>query len=161
HGYCIGRKACRSRADLFGPELPANPPWDPIPATSIPQNGSPDSQLDGTKQDTAPSTIATTQNTAPPTIQARRLQLPALRQIRRNFFSNGDWPSSISVPFLFLSLILLPNVMVPSSLTSKRVNRLVESLAQGNPDIDILRKLMAGPVESFTGESSEEVRGLE
>lgn len=31
HGYCIGRKACRSRPDLFGGELPDHPPWDPIP----------------------------------------------------------------------------------------------------------------------------------
>ena len=32
HGYCVGRKACRARPDLFGAELPANAPWDPIPA---------------------------------------------------------------------------------------------------------------------------------
>jgi len=37
HGYCIGRKACRSRPDLFGTELPTNPPWDPVPAASIPR----------------------------------------------------------------------------------------------------------------------------
>src|SRR5947209_19940672 len=31
HGYCIGRKACRARPDLFGAELPDDAPWDPIP----------------------------------------------------------------------------------------------------------------------------------
>src|SRR5262249_28097416 len=31
HGYCVGRKACRARPDLFGTELPNNSPWDPIP----------------------------------------------------------------------------------------------------------------------------------
>src|SRR5262249_43754429 len=31
HGYCVGRKACRSRPDLFGADLPANAPWDPVP----------------------------------------------------------------------------------------------------------------------------------
>ena len=31
HGYCVGRMACRARPDLFGAELPANAPWDPIP----------------------------------------------------------------------------------------------------------------------------------
>ena len=29
-GYCVGRKACRAHPDLFGSELPVNPPWDPI-----------------------------------------------------------------------------------------------------------------------------------
>ena len=31
HGYCVGRKACRARPDLFGAELPDDAPWDPIP----------------------------------------------------------------------------------------------------------------------------------
>ena len=29
-GYSVGRKACRAHPDLFGAELPVNPPWDPI-----------------------------------------------------------------------------------------------------------------------------------
>src|SRR5205823_3691809 len=33
HGYCVARKACRSRPDLFGEELPKDYPWDPIPKT--------------------------------------------------------------------------------------------------------------------------------
>src|SRR5262249_11012941 len=160
HGYCIGRKACRSRADLFGPELPTNPPWDPVPAARIPQNGSPDSRLDGTKQDTAPSTIGTDQDSAPSTIQARMLQLSALRQIWGNLFSPRDWTSYIYVPLLFSLFILLPYLMVKSFLTSKRVNHLVESLAHGNPDIDMLSQLMAGPVKPFKGESAEEVRSI-
>src|SRR6516164_9640289 len=32
HGYCVGRKACRAWPDLFGADLPANAPWDPVPA---------------------------------------------------------------------------------------------------------------------------------
>ena len=31
HGYCVGRKACRARPDLFGAELPDTAPWDPGP----------------------------------------------------------------------------------------------------------------------------------
>lgn len=161
HGYCIGRKACRSRADLFGAELPTNPPWDPVPAASIPQNAPSDARLDKTNQITAPSTIGTNQDTAPSTIQARMLQLSALRRIWGNLFSLRDWTSYIYVPLLFSLLILLPYLMVRSFLTSKRVNHLVESLAQGNPDIDILSQLMAGPAKPFRGESSEEVRSIE
>src|SRR5579863_993611 len=29
HGYCVGRKACRSQPDVFGKDLPADAPWDP------------------------------------------------------------------------------------------------------------------------------------
>jgi hypothetical protein len=84
-----------------------------------------------------------------------------MRQIWGNLFSIRDWTSYVYVPLLFSLLILLPYLTVQSYLTSKRVNHLVESLAQGNPDIDILSKLMAGPVEPFKGEPSEEVRGIE
>src|SRR5215468_3759821 len=63
-GYCIGRKACRSRADLFGAELPSDPPWDPVPATSLPQIAVSASQSDGLDRQTATTTI-----------QARMLQL--------------------------------------------------------------------------------------
>ena len=161
HGYCIGRKACRSRADLFGGELPADPPWDPVPAASVPQNAPPDARLDGTNQETVPSTFGTAQDIAPSTIQARMLQLSALRRIWGNLFSPRDWTSYIYVPLLLSLLILLPYLTVQSFLTSKRVDRLVESLARSNPDIDILSKLMAGPVEPFKGEPSEEVRSIE
>jgi hypothetical protein len=89
------------------------------------------------------------------------LQLSALRRIWGNLFSLRDWTSYIYVPLLFSLLILLPYLMVQSYLTSKRVNRLVESLAHSNPDIDILSQLMAGPVEPYKGESSEEVRSIE
>lgn len=161
HGYCIGRKACRSRADLFGGELPTNPPWDPVPAVNTTQNAPPDAQLDGTSQDAAPSTTGTNLSAAPSTNQARMLQRSASRKIWRNLFSVRDWTSYIYVPLLFSVFILLPYLMVTSYLASKSVNRLVESLARSNPDIDILRKLMAGPVKPFKGESSEEVRSIE
>lgn len=150
HGYCIGRKACRSRADLFGAELPANPPWDPVPPAGIPQNANSDSRLDGTNPDTAP-----------PTVQARMLQLSASRRIWSSLISLRDWTSYVYVPLLFLLLILLPYLMARSYLTSQRINRLVESLAHGSPDIDILRQLMAGPIKPFKGEPAEEVRSIE
>jgi hypothetical protein len=89
------------------------------------------------------------------------LQRSASRRIWGNLFSLRDWTSYIYLPLLFLLLILLPYLMVQSYLTSKRVNRLVESLANGNPDIDVLSRLMAGPVEPFKGEPSEEVRSIE
>jgi hypothetical protein len=89
------------------------------------------------------------------------LQPSALRRIWGNLFSLRDWPSYIYVPLFFSLLILLPYLTVRSYLTSERVNRLTESLARGNPDIEILSRLMAAPVEPFKGESSEDVRSIE
>jgi hypothetical protein len=51
--------------------------------------------------------------------------------------------------------------MVKSYLTSNRINRLVESLAQSSPAIDILSQLMAGQIKPFQGEPSEEVQSIE
>jgi predicted acylesterase/phospholipase RssA len=150
HGYCIGRKACRTRPDLFGTELPTDPPWDPVPAASLPQNTPPVSRPDEAIQVTSSTTI-----------QARMLQLSAARRIWGCIFRIRDWTSYIYVPLLFLLLILLPYLLVQSYLTSNRVNRLVESLAQSSPAIEILSQLMAGPIKPFQGEPSEEVQSIE
>ena len=34
HGYCVGRKACRTQPELFGANLPTDAPWDPIPPSN-------------------------------------------------------------------------------------------------------------------------------
>jgi predicted acylesterase/phospholipase RssA len=150
HGYCMGRKACRSRPDLFGTELPTAPPWDPVPPAQIPASAAPASQADGLIQDAAPTTI-----------QARLLQLSATRKIWSNLFRIRDWTSYIYVPLLFFLLILLPYFFVRSYVNSKRVNRLIESLALSSPHIEILNQLMAGPMKPFRGEPAEEVPSLE
>ncbi len=80
HGYCIGRQACRSRADLFGSELPNNPPWDPVSPASIAHGASADSRTDGAQQETTPTTI-----------QARQLQSSASRRIWGNLLDFRDW----------------------------------------------------------------------
>ena len=36
HGYCVGRKACRTRPYLFGPDLVGDVPWDPFRALTGP-----------------------------------------------------------------------------------------------------------------------------
>jgi hypothetical protein len=89
------------------------------------------------------------------------LQLSASRRIWSSLFSIRDWTSYIYVPLIFSLLILLPYLMVQSYLTSKRVNRLVESLAHGSPDHEIMSLLMAGPIKPFNGAPSEEVRSIE
>jgi len=150
HGYCIGRKACRSRPDLFSTELPTDRPWDPVPAASLPQNVTSLSRVD----ESIPETSSTT-------IQARLLQLSGALRIWSHLFRVRDWTSYIYVPLLFLLLVLLPCFLVRSYRTANRVNHLVESLAQSSPAIDILSQLMAGPIKPFQGEPSEEVPRIE
>jgi hypothetical protein len=149
HGYCIGRKACRSRADLFGSDLPSNPPWDPVPPASIPQNASADSRRDGSNQEANPTTIV-----------ARHLQASASRRIWSTLLSLRDWASLIYVPILLL-LLLVPYFLIDSYQTSRRVSRLIESISHGSPDFEIMRQLMRAPMRPFKGVAVEEVPDLD
>jgi predicted acylesterase/phospholipase RssA len=149
HGYCIGRMACRSRADLFGTTLPDNPPWDPFPSAGIPQNVPADARPDGSDLETTPTTN-----------QARRLQASASRRIWRNLLSLRDWTSFIYIPLLAL-LLLAPICMIDSYRHSQRVARLIESISRGNPDFDIMSQLVRAPMKPFKGETAEDVRQLE
>jgi predicted acylesterase/phospholipase RssA len=150
HGYCIGRKACRSRPDLFGTELPAHPPWDPVPPEDVPRNSAPSSEPREMVAETAPATI-----------QARTLQRSATLTIWSRLFRTQDWTSYIYVPLVFSLLFLLPYLAVRSYRTSKRVNNLVESLARRSPHIDILSQLMAGPITPFQGIPPRDVRNFD
>lgn len=150
HGYCMGRKTCRSRPDLFGTQLPATPPWDPVPPAELPQNAAPASPQDRMIQDASPATI-----------HARLLQQSAARRIWTTLFRFRDWTSYIYVPLLILLLVLLPYLAIRSYLASQRVNRLVESLALSNPHVEILSQLMKGTIRTFPGEPAEEGLSLE
>jgi predicted acylesterase/phospholipase RssA len=150
HGYCTGRKACRSRPDLFGTELPTTGPWDPIPPARITSTPASASKPDGMIQDAAPATL-----------QARQMQGSATRRIWSNLFRIRDWTSYIYVPLLFLLLFLLPYSIVRSYVNSQRVDHLVEALALSSPQIDILSQLIAGPMRPFQGEPFEEVQSLD
>lgn len=148
-GYCIGRKACRSRADLFGSEFPSNPPWDPVPEASLPQSILSAVRLDGSAKEVAPSTM-----------QARQLQASAARQIWGNLLSFRDWTSLLYVPLILL-IVLVPYFAIDSYLHYRRVSRLVDSISHGSSDVEIMSKLMRAPMRSFKGETAEDVRNLE
>jgi hypothetical protein len=148
-GYCIGRKACRSRTDLFGSELPSNPPWDPVPPASLPRNAPADSRLDGTNQETNPSTIV-----------ARQLQASASRRIWSTLLSVRDWTSIFYIPLILL-LLVVPYFLVDSYLQSRRMSRLIESISHGSPDFEVMSQLMRGPIRSFKGVAAEEVHNFD
>lgn len=148
HGYCVGRKACRARPDLFGDRLPSNAPWDPIPsprgaAASVPVVA----RLNGTSKEPAAATV-----------EARTLQASALRRIWSTLLDYRDWASYVYVPLLVPVLILLPYFVVKSYQRSHRISQLVDSLAQSSPDLEEMSSLLEGPVTPWTGDPPEEVR---
>jgi hypothetical protein len=148
-GYCIGRKACRSRTDLFGTELPSDPPWDPVPPASIPRNAPPASRPDKSNPETSPSTIL-----------ARQLQASASRRIWSTLLSFRDWTSFLYIPLLLL-LLLVPYFLIDSYQQSRRLSRLIESISRASPDFEILSQLMRAPMRSFSGVAVEEVRNFD
>jgi predicted acylesterase/phospholipase RssA len=178
-GYCIGRKACRSRTDLFGTDLPSNPPWDPIPPADIPQNAPrasrhdeptkdqnapPASQLDESiqAQNAPPASQLDEPNQAinPNTIMARQLQASASRRIWGSLFSMKDWTSFAYVPLILL-LLLVPYYLLDSYQQSRRLSRLIDSISHGSPDFEVMSQLMRAPMRSFKGGAAEDEAKLD
>lgn len=169
HGYCIGRKACRSRADLFGTKLPSNPPWDPVPQVTAP--------LAALLQITAPQVTAP--QPRPPqvnprqdapgesqlagegletgliTVQARQLQASASRKIFSRLLSLRDWTSFVYAPLVAL-LVLAPIYLFDSYRHSRRVARLIEYVSRSSPDLEVMSQLVRGPMRPFQGVTAED-----
>jgi hypothetical protein len=159
HGYCVARRACRARPDVFGAELPADKPWDPFPqgrrSESLPPAAAPQS----------PVTTATKRPRLDPTpaaTQARTLQSSALRRIWSHLLDYRDWSSYVYVPIIVPILVLTPYFLVKAYQRSHRENRVVQSLSQSTNDLTQMRQLLEGPIAPFTTvEPTEEVGTLE
>jgi predicted acylesterase/phospholipase RssA len=151
HGYCVGRKACRSHPDLFGADLPDNAPWDPIPAPRA-----------------APGPIATiahsngsTRAPAAATVEARTLQASAFRRIWSTLLDHRDWLSYIYVPIIVPMLLLTPYLVTRLYERSHRLNQLMDSFSQNSPDFKKMSELLDGTPTPWKGESAEKVRILD
>jgi hypothetical protein len=125
HGYCVGRKACLARPDLFGVDLPRDVPWDPIPrpygaAAAVP---------------VATPAEGHTVEPAETMVKARTLQASALRRIWSSLFDFRDWSSYIYVPLLFPLFVLLPFGAFEYYKSAERSHELVKWLYQGSPDL--------------------------
>jgi predicted acylesterase/phospholipase RssA len=150
HGYCVGRKACRARSDLFGDNLPTNAPWDPVslkhgtllPAPLAPRLGQPSS---------VPKEA---------TVEARTLQKSAFRRIWSTLLDPRDWVSYIYVPLLVPILCVMPYLIVKAYERSQRMNLLIDSLSQASPDLEHMSRLLEGQVSPWKGLVPEEVRDL-
>ena len=147
HGYCVARKVCRERPDLFGDNQPVNAPWDPIPPA---QGAAPAAPI-------VPALMGPGHKPAPITHDARRLQGSALRRIWSTLLDYRDWVSYVYVPILVPILILLPYIVVRSYQRSHRISQIVESLAQSSRDLEQMIQLLEGPVKPWVGESADEL----
>ncbi len=160
HGYCVGRKACRAHPDLFGAELPDDAPWDPVPGP----RGTPSSVLPAIRATLLPSSLGGRSGKGDfwvTTSEARTLQGSALRRIWGTLLDYRDWASYVYVPLVVPILILLPYVLIKYYERSHRISQLVESLAQGSPDLEVMGRLLEAPMKPWAGEQAEEVRSLE
>jgi hypothetical protein len=146
HGYTVGRKVCREHPELFGSELPASPPWDPIfEPTERTAAG-----INSAKE------ILSRRDAAEVTKDARKLHSSAVRRIWSTLLDYRDWVSYVYVPIIIPIMILLPYFVVKSYERSRRQSQIVESLAQGSRDLEQMSQLLEGPVEPWTG-----VKGVE
>jgi hypothetical protein len=145
-GYCVGRKTCRAHPDVFRGELPDNPPWDPIfkanARTPVANE--------------AANVIPARREPTAVTQEARALHASAVRRIWRTLLDYRDWVSYVYVPIIIPMLVLLPYFVVKSYERSRRVNQIVESLAQGSRDLEQMTRLMDGPVTPWVGEKNIE-----
>ena len=145
HGYCVARKTCRERPDLFGANLPSQAPWDPI----HPRLGAvpPTAAVNGNRA---------ARHVAPATVEARTLQGSALRRIWSTLLDYRDWTSYVYVPIIVPILFLLPYAAVKAYQRTHRINQIVHSLSQGSRDLDQMTRLLEEPSTPYAGVPFEE-----
>lgn len=156
HGYCVGRKVCRTRPDLFGSDLPSSPPWDPFPDGQDIAPAPPSSEGVERAKPARPHHV-----TASITKQARALQQSAVRRIWSTMLDFRDWTSWIYVPLIVPILVVLPYASYTFYQRSQRIRQIVESLTQSSSDLQQMSRLMAGPVRPWVGASATPLPGAE
>jgi hypothetical protein len=157
HGYCVGRKVCRAHPNLFGTDLPADAPWDPVPF----QRGAARRSVNGSSAMMPAAPEKKSQEATPATAEARELQDSALRRIWSTLLDYRDWISYVYVPIIIPILIALPYLVVRSYQRSHHLAQLIESLSQGSRDLEVMSRLLDGPTAPYVGVPAEEVHRLE
>lgn len=189
HGYCVARAVCRARPELFGALPDPTPPWDPLAASTASPSPSPSpttppttpapacSDADGhadrpdlvARVRAAVPHLATPGGAVPPgralhqaTARARALQRSAERRVWSTLFDVRDWVSYLYIPILIPILVLLPLYLTHRYNQSQVAWRLIQTMAQGSPDLDPLTNLLQnGPVTPFQGLPVEVVQRLQ
>jgi predicted acylesterase/phospholipase RssA len=151
HGYCVGRKACRAHTDLFGADLPAEAPWEPIAAQRSTTLAIP--VLGNLKGSTKAPAAATT--------DARTLQGSSVRSIWSTLLDRRDWVSYVYVPIIMPILVLLPYVATTTYRHSHRLSQIVKSFSQSTSDLDTLNEMLENKSVAWSGEHAQRVRSLD
>jgi hypothetical protein len=142
-GYCVGRKTCQAKPELFGSNAPPDPPVGSLfGSTSKPSAG-------------AETANRLRQEPTQITQDARSLYASAVRRIWSRLLDYRDWTSYVYVPIILPLLVFLPYFVIKSYERSQRVNQIVESLAQGSRDLEQMTRLMEGRVQPWVGEHAE------
>jgi hypothetical protein len=131
--------------------MPANAPWDPVPAS----------------RGAAPRLPALThlggpvKSPAPATVEARALQASAFRRIWSTLLDHRDWVSYIYVPIIVPILVLMPYLVARFYETSHQQNKLINTLSQGSRDYKVMSQLLHASPTPWKGETPEKVRTLD
>ena len=130
HGYCVARKQCRTRPDLYGSNLPSGPPWDPMKVSDAP--GSQHAR-------TAPSAEDLSRDASPPvtalvTRQAQQLRRSAGRRVWSTLLDLRDWPTYVYIPLLVLLLVVLPVQVYRYRRQANTNAMIVDAITHGSPD---------------------------
>lgn len=154
HGYCVARKQCRSRPDLFGKDLPCSPPWNPIATigdTALAHE--PVADAPGLKSELALTA------TSRATEEARELRRSAGRRVWSTFLNFRDWPTYVYIPLLVLLLGVLP-VFIYRYRQQASVNAMIiDAIAHGSPDFrKILDLVQSEPAPAWTPQPIEDRR---
>jgi predicted acylesterase/phospholipase RssA len=133
-GYCVARRQCRSRPDLFGSSLPASPPWDPMAlahATASDQAADPTVSL-GDSSTTSPRV----------TQQAQSLRRSASRRVWSTLLDLRDWPTYVYIPLLVLLVGVLPVHVWRFRRQASTNAMIVDAIAHGSPDFRKILELV-------------------
>jgi predicted acylesterase/phospholipase RssA len=160
HGYCVARKACGTRPDLYGPDLPSKPPWDPMQGAVEGDSSDAASALgdDRANRDASPAVTALV------TRQAQQLRGSANRRVWSTLLDFHDWPTYVYIPLLFLLLGVLPVAAYRYRRQAAANAVIVEAITHGSPDFRKILEIVQGdgprpgdplPVEEASGSAPE------
>jgi predicted acylesterase/phospholipase RssA len=130
HGYCVARKQCHTRPDLYGSNLPSTPPWDPMKDSNsaASQHAVSDPAQDGPSPDDSPPLTALV------TRQAQELRRSAGRRVWSTLLDLRDWPTYVYIPLLALLLGVLPVEIYRYRRQANTNAMIVEAITNGSPD---------------------------
>jgi predicted acylesterase/phospholipase RssA len=158
HGFCVCRKVCRERPDLFGEKLPDGLPWDPVPSS---QGAGPPVSTTSRLAPLSSLKKGVQGASAQAAVDARTLQASALRRFWSTILDYRDWVSYIYVPIIIPLLFVLPYASFKYYKKYHLINKVVESLTQSSSDLAQMSRLLDGPMKPWTGETPEEMRTIE